>query len=496
MHESAPPLTRATAPAKALVLTEPPSLGIVHIGLGNFHRAHFAVHTAEAIATSGGDWGIYAYSLRSEKNAQALRVQDFLYSVVDIDPQSQRCIIPGIHIGASGGKTGREDVLRHLTDPRTRIISLTITEAGYCYSTQTGGLDDSRPEIIHDRANLDQPQSVIGLLAKALIERAKTHRSPVTILSCDNLTSNGATTKKVLTEFANTLDSESSRHLLASLSTSTSFPNSMVDRIVPGTQERDRLLVAERLGIRDEIPVPAEKFSMWVMEDDFIAGRPAWEKSGVIFSNEVENFETMKLRLLNGSHSLLAYVGALANKVSVPDARFTPWIESAIRKFMKNEMAPTFTMPSTVDLDAYIEELFARWSNTVLADTIARIGSDGSIKLPPRITQTSFWHHERDDPTPLTALILAAWLACCSPPDGFEPGPIARAMKDPAREYLSSLNADSASARTIVERLFSQGRIFPREFNSLTRFKNQVGDYLEVIIAEGIEVATKDATSS
>ena len=490
------PLCRGTAPASALILESPPTLGIVHIGLGNFHRAHFAVHTAEAVASSGGDWGIYAYSLRSQSNADAMRAQDYLYSVVDIDPQSQKCVIPGIHIGASGGQSGQREVLRHLIDPRTRIISLTITEAGYCYSTQTGGLDETRPEIRHDIDNLDTPNSVIGLLAQALIERERTHRSPVTILSCDNLTSNGATTKKVLTEFAQKLNRENSHHLLSYLNTSTSFPNSMVDRIVPGTQERHRLLVAERLGIRDEIPVPAEKFSMWVMEDDFIAGRPAWEKSGVIFTNEVENFETMKLRLLNGSHSLLSYVGALAGKESVPEARFTPWIEDAIRHFMKKEMAPTFHMPRTVDLDLYIEQLFARWSNTVLSDTVARIGSDGSIKLPPRITQTSFWHQQRNNPTPLTALTLAAWLACCSPPEGFAPGSIAEAMKDPAREYLSSLNSDHASAQTIVERLFSQGRVFPREFNSLSQFKEQVSHYLELIVTEGIEVATKEATSS
>lgn len=489
-------LNRTTAPAAALILKQTPQRGIVHIGLGNFHRAHFAVHTADAVAASGGDWGIYAYSLRSESNAQALRAQDFLYSVVDIDPQSQKCVIPGIHVGASGGTAGQEEVLTYLTDANTRIVSLTITESGYCYSTQTGGLDESRAEIIHDRENLDTPHSVIGLLAKALIERASTHGEPVAILSCDNLNSNGATTKKVLLEFAQMLPPEKAELLRMYINQSTSFPNSMVDRIVPGTQERDRLLVADRLGIRDEIPVPAEKFSMWVMEDDFIAGRPDWEKAGVIFSNEVEKFETMKLRLLNGSHSLLAYVGALAGKRSVPDARFTPWIESAVRKFMKEEMARTFTMPSTVNLDSYIEELFARWSNTVLSDTIARIGSDGSIKLPPRITQTSFWHHERKNSTPLTALILASWLACAAPPKGFEPGSIARAMKDPARDYLTSLNADGASAREIVERLFSHGRIFPREFNSLTQCKDQVGDYLEVIIVEGIEVATRKATSS
>ena len=495
-RELKPLLTRATAPASALLLAQPPKLGIVHIGLGNFHRAHLAVHTAEAVAAKGGDWGIYAYSLRSNEIARALREQDFCYTVVDIHPDSEKSLIPGIHCGASGGPEAHQEVFQHLIDERTRIISLTITETGYCYSTETGGLDNSRREIIEDLRSLTQPQSVIGLLAKALLVRAQTHRAPVTILSCDNLTANGATTKKVLCEFSQQLDSASAEILIAYLDSKTSFPSSMVDRIVPSTTERHKALVSERLGIRDEIPVPAEKFSMWVLEDDFIAGRPAWEEAGVLFSNEVEKFETMKLRLLNGSHSLLAYVGALAGKVTVPDARFTPYIESAVRQFMKSEMAPTFTMPAAINIDGYIEALFSRWSNTTLSDTTARIGSDGSIKLPPRITQTSLWHGERKHQTPMTALILASWLACMAPPRGFEPGEIARAMKDPAREYLSSLSADGVTPAQIIERLFSEGKIFTRELNSLQALKAETTYLLEKIITDGIEATTMALISS
>lgn len=495
-ERTSPRLNRLSAPSSALVLDQPPSLGIVHLGLGNFHRAHLAVHTAEAVAAAGGDWGIYAYSLRSDQNARALIAQDSLYTVVDIHPDSEKTIIPGIHIGASGGPDAHQEVLARLVDPRTRIISLTVTESGYCYSTETGGLDDSRQEIIHDLEDLTNPHSAIGLIAKAFLERAQGHNAPVTVLSCDNLTSNGSTTKRVLREFASKLKPELSAPLLAYIESKTSFPNSMVDRIVPSTEDRHRDLVADRLGIRDEIPVPAEKFSMWVLEDDFIAGRPGWEQVGVLFSNEVDRFETMKLRLLNGAHSLIAYVGALAGKESVPDARFTPYIEGAVRRFMLQEMAPTFTMPSAIAIDAYIEDLFSRWSNTVLSDTTARIGSDGSIKLPPRITQTSLWHGERKNPMPMTALIIAAWLACLAPPQGFEPGSIARAMKDPARDYLANLSEGGASPKEIVQRLFSEGKVFSRELDELSDLKDLVAQYFQQILDEGIEATTKGATSS
>ncbi len=496
MRESRPDLNRLSAPTAHLLLKNPPKLGIVHIGLGNFHRAHGAVHTAEAVAAAGGDWGIYAYSLRSNKNASEMARQDFLYTVVDIHPDSDRIVIPVIHVGASGGPAALGDVLTQLIDENVRIITLTITESGYCYSTETGGLDLTRPEIQHDVQDLSEPRSVIGLLAKAFLQRATTHGNPVTVLSCDNLTSNGATTKRVLSEFAAHIQIEDSQRLLDYINDATSFPNSMVDRIVPSTEERHRILVAERLGIHDAITVPAEKFSMWVMEDNFIAGRPAWEKVGAVFSDEVDKFETMKLRLLNGSHSLLAYVGALAGKVTIPEARFTPQIETAVRKFMKNEMAPTFTMPKDIDIDQYIEDLFSRWSNTILADKIARIGSDGSIKLPPRITASSLWHGERENPTPMTALILAAWLACICPPDGFEPGAPAGEMKDPALSYLATLTGGGAAPGEIVERLFREGKVFSRELDSLVQLKESAIKSLELIVTQGIDAALREAISS
>jgi len=490
---SARPLQLTTAPKDALLVKQRPALGIVHIGMGNFHRAHMAVHTAEAVAESGGDWGIFGYSLRSQKLSNQLATQDYLYTVLDIHPDSDKTIIPNIHVGALGGPEAINEIIEIASRPEVKIISLTITEGGYCYSTQTGGLDNSRPEIINDLTNLDKPQSVIGLLARALLARAKNGNAPVTILSCDNLTSNGSTTKRVLLEFATLLPEPKGRELRDFIEKYVSFPNSMVDRIVPGTEEKHIELVRERLGIADLAPVPAEKFSMWVLEDDFIAGRPNWEKSGVIFSHEVDAYETMKLRLLNGSHSLIAYVGALLNKVTVPEARFTPTIEEAVRKFMASEMLPTFTMPSAITFDGYVEDLFSRWSNTVLSDKISRIGSDGSIKLPPRITETTIEHYRSGKKAPLTALTIAAWIACVVDIPNFSPGAIASEMKDPSLQYLRSLAVDNSSPAAIVEKLFNDGKIFSVELGSIASFKKAVAYYLTKIISEEIASAVKDA---
>jgi len=486
---SAQPLQLTTAPVDAMVIKKRPLLGIVHIGMGNFHRAHFAVHTAEAVAEMGGDWGIFGYSLRSKKLTDQLAKQDFLYTVLDIHPDSDKTIIPNIHVGALGGPESINQIIEIASEPSVKIISLTITEGGYCYSTQTGGLDHSRAEIIHDVANLASPKSVVGLLVRILLNRAALNHAPVTIVSCDNLTANGSTTKRVLLEFAERLSLQERERLTTFIETSTSFPNSMVDRIVPSTEDRHIEMVAERLNVADLVPVPAEMFSMWVLEDDFIAGRPAWEKAGVIFSNEVDAYETMKLRLLNGSHSLIAYVGALLHKVTVPDARNTPLIEEAVRKFMAVEMLPTFTMPSTVEFTSYVTDLFSRWSNTVLNDKIARIGSDGSIKLPPRITQTTIAHYADRKSAPLTALTIAAWVACVTSIPSFEPGEVATAMKDPSLDYLRALGEADSSPSAIIEKLFGEGKIFATELGAIVPFREDVAFYLEKIINEGVESA-------
>jgi fructuronate reductase len=234
---------------------------------------------------------------------------------------------------------------------------------------------------------------------------------------------------------------------------------------------------------------------MWALEDNFIAGRPAWEKVGVIFTNHVEQFEIMKLRLLNGAHSLLAYFGALAGAETIPDSRFQPFIEESLRTVLANEYLPTLTMPHGISAESYIEQLFSRWSNTVLADKTNRVGSDGSTKLPQRISEPAITIVGQGKIPEFLALTVSAWLACIAPINGFEPGPHARAMKDPAQSRLLEFAARASNGTEMVDLLFSEGNIFSPELASLSGFTSRIAEYLDLIITSGIKPAAELALS-
>jgi fructuronate reductase len=486
-------LSRKTAPADALIIkSQTPQTGIVHLGLGNFHRAHLAIYTANAVAESGGDWGIYAYSFRSKSLAEALNAQDLLYSVIDFAPTSEKVVIPAIHTAAVAGPEKAGEVIHQIAQPSTKIISITVTEAGYSISQKTGGLDVESTDIQSDIAG-NSPVTLVGLIARGLQSRLKNCSAPITVLSCDNLSGNGDRTKQQVTEFIQALPSNESAELLSYIEENVTFPNSMVDRIVPGTEERHITLAMQRLGVRDSSPVPAEPFSMWAIEDNFAAGRPAWEKAGAIFTTNVEQFEIMKLRLLNGAHSLLAYFGALDNQETIPGSRFQPFIEKSLRQVLFNEYLPTLTMPEGLSADSYIDQLFSRWSNTVLGDKTNRVGSDGSTKLPQRITEPVLFLSEHQKSTEFLALTVAAWLACIAPMSDFEPGIHARAMKDPAQVRLQEFAKASKTPHELVTKVFSDGNIFSPALASISTFTESVAEYLDLIFSSGIQGAVEKA---
>ena len=490
-----PLLNLKTAPQEALLLQQTPTTGIVHIGLGNFHRAHLAVYTALAVQANGGDWGIFAYSMRSTATPDSMTAQDNLYSVVTISPDSDQIIIPAIHTKVLGGPERVGEVLREIAQSATKIITLTVTEAGYSISQETNGLDLGSPDIQWDLTHPATPKTAIGIIVRGLQLRAQSHKSPITVLSCDNLSSNGNRTAQLVGQFVAALPEFESQELDAYISTLVTFPNSMVDRIVPGTQPRHIEMVANRLGVHDQSPVPAEAFTMWVLEDNFAAGRPDWEINGAIFTKDVEGYEVMKLRLLNGAHSLLSYLGALAGEETIPGARFLPFVEQALQTILYKEFLPTFTLPIGVEADKYIAQLFSRWSNTVLGDLTSRVGSDGSTKLPQRITQPVLFHALNQEIPQYIALTIAAWLACIAPLAGFEPGKYADAMKDPAKEKLVGFAASSTSPSDFVRWVFTGAGIFALELATLSEFHNQISIYLDLIMREGIEAASKYAHS-
>lgn len=472
-----------------------PRTGIVHIGLGNFHRAHLAVYTAKAIAAGGGDWGIFASSRRADVPA-ALRAQDLLYSVVDIAPGTEAITVPAVHTAVLGRGDESALVVAEIGKATTKIVTLTVTEAGYTFSPRTHGLNLDSPLVQGDLAGATSPATAIGQIARGLQLRARTHGAPVTVLSCDNLVDNGDHTAHLVRHFAQLLPPDQRDELLGFIDSCVTFPNSMVDRIVPATDDRHRAMAAERLGVTDAIPVPAEPFSMWVLQDRFAAGRPQWEAGGAIFTDDVAPYDLLKLRLLNGTHSLLAYLGALDGRETIPDARSQGFIEQAAGILLRDEYLPTLTVPAAVDAEEYIEHLFSRWSNSVLADPTSRVGSDGSVKLPQRITEPVQQHIAAGVMPEHICLTVAGFLACMAPLDGFEPGPFARAMVDPAKDRLAALAGKCSTAQDLAWAVFERGDVFAPVLAEQPGFVDRVGEYLDLIMTSGIRAAAAQAARS
>ena len=473
-----------------------PSAGIVHLGLGNFHRAHEAVYTHAAIAAEGGDWGIIGVSSRSDEIPKAMHAQDMLYTVVEISPEGSRFSIPQVHRDAFVAADDPQRVISAIGDVGTKIVSLTVTENGYNYSPATGLLNGQDPSVQHDLAHRSTPRTPIGQIVRGLQQRAGTHGEPITVLSCDNLADNGHHTQRLVREFATMLPSNEAAEIVAWIDAYVSFPSSMVDRIVPATTDHYRDLVSAQCGYRDLIPVPAEPFSMWIMEDNFIAGRPAWEAGGAIFSNEVSAYEQLKVRLLNGTHSLIAYLGALSGAATIPQAVTQPQIETAARTVLRDEYLPSVSVPKGVDVQAYEEQLFSRWQNTALGHRTSQVGSDGSVKLRQRIPIPALQMLERGQMPHLLALTVAGYLSCIAPLNGFDPGVQAKAMEDPARKLLAGLASRAHSGQEFAEMVLRDNKLLGVRLAESTDFIKRTGALVDVIQGAGPFAAISEATNA
>lgn len=485
-------LTAATTPASALLHNRGPlATGIVHLGLGNFHRAHQAVHTAVALAAEDGPWGILGVANRSATVVDALREQDLRYAVLTVAPQESRASVPAVHTGALVAAHDPDAVVAAIAAPGTAMVTLTVTEHGYHFSSRTDGLDLDDPAIRADVRGAAPPVTPIGLVARGLQRRARTHGAPITVLSCDNLASNGDTTARLLHDFAAALPAAEAAELLDWLARSVAFPNSMVDRIVPATTDADRATAARLLGVRDAVPVPAEPFTMWVLQDRFAAGRPRWERSGAVFTDDVEPYEVLKLRLLNGTHSLIAYLGALAGAATIPEAIGNTFVAEAAQHAISDYL-PTVEVPADVDLDAYVGALFARWANTALGHGTHQVGSDGSGKLRQRIPDPAVARLAAGHLPHLLALTVAAYLSCIAPPAGFDPGPHAAVMVDPARQRLAAARAGAVSTAAFVDAVLDTG-LLGSELVRYPEFAARVAELADVITRFGSAAAAADA---
>ena len=424
-----------------------PKVGIVHLGLGAFFRAHGAIYVAEAMAVSGGNWGITAASLQSPATRNALQPQGFCYTALEAGPDGDRAQIIEVVGAVLVAPEDPQALIDAMTDPAVKIVSLTVTEKGYCHHPATGALNCSHPDIIHDLQN-PLPRSAPGFLVRALLARRKLGLKPFTVLSCDNLPDNGAVVRGVVLEFARRLDPA----LAGWIAAEGRFPATMVDRIVPATRPEDLDRVALLTGFHDAGPVIHEPFRQWVIEDDFVGGaRPDFGAVGVQMVADVAPYELMKLRMLNGSHSALAYLGFLAGHETISDTIADPVFAGFAQHLWREEIIPVLAAPPGADLPAYASALLKRYRNPAIRHRCWQIAMDGSQKLPQRILGTLA---AAKTPCPGLNLALAGWMVYVGGVD-FSGLPID--VRDPlAAELRARANAaDPVAALLELRAVFS-----------------------------------------
>jgi len=461
--------------------------GIVHLGLGAFHRAHQAVMTEAVLDAGARDWGIIAASLRSPATRDALAPQDGLYAVAtrEDDRQTLRVIgsLSGLHVAPEDPAA----LLRAMTDPRIRIVSLTVTEKGYCHDPASGELDAAHPDIRHDLGAPGAPRSAPGFLVEALRLRRAAGIAPFTVLCCDNLPANGATVGRVTARLGALRDAD----LGAWIAGEVAFPGTMVDRIVPATTEEDRARIAAALGCDDAWPVVGEAFSQWVIEDHFPSGRPEWEIGGATFVADVAPFELMKLRMLNGAHSALAYLGYLAGHETVAEASNDPVLAAYLHGLWA-EIAPAIPAPPGVELLDYATRLLARFRNRALRHRTWQIAMDGSQKLPQRLLETVRMRLAGGQPIPHLALAIAAWLRYVGG-RGEDGAPID--VRDPlAAPLRQALDAAGGDASRLVSAALRFGAIFGDDLPCMPQLRAALMESYTLLAGVGARDAARTVT--
>lgn len=395
--------------------------GIIHIGVGNFHRAHQAMYMHKLFdAGLALDWGIRGAGIKSydADMRNKLQQQDWLSTVVELDDKNLTAQVSASMIDFI--ENDADTLVAALSEAEIRIVSLTITEGGYFMDDKTGTFDLNHPEIQADINNIDKPSTVFGLIINALQHRRKQGVNPFTILSCDNIPHNGDVTARVVLEMANAIDSDLANWIRANVT----FPNSMVDCITPATSSQERERLTSLFGIEDQAPVFCEPFRQWVLEDNFVNGRPPLEQVGAEFVKDVAPFELMKLRILNGGHAAIAYPGALLGLSFVHDVMSDPLIRPYLKKLVTEEIIPTLPAVPGVDFEDYFSIIESRFSNPEVRDTVPRLCQDASNRLPKFILPIIAANLEQGHDCKGLALVVALWCRLC-----FESGVSQSALK-------------------------------------------------------------------
>jgi len=383
--------------------------GIVHIGVGGFHRAHQAMYINELLKIPGSEsWAICGVGLLEANRSlrDVLVKQDYLYSLTVRHPNGQiDHQVIGSMIDFLFAPDNKQLVIDKLVNLETKIVSLTITEGGYNCNPATGEFDYSNKDIIHDMNHPDDPITAFGYLTAALKQRKALDMKPFTIQSCDNIQHNGDMTRKMLLAFVNKNDTEFGQWIADNVA----FPNAMVDRITPVTTKADIEHVANTLHINDEWPITCEAFTQWVIEDKFSDGRPALDIVGAQFVSDVTPYEKMKIRLLNASHSVLGLLGSIHGFATIDESVSDPLFATYLRCFMDDEVTPLIEQLEGIDLTQYKDTLIERFANPNIKDSLARICLESSAKLPKFIIASINENIALGRDTSLATLVIATW---------------------------------------------------------------------------------------
>jgi mannitol 2-dehydrogenase len=456
--------------------------GIVHVGLGNFHRAHQAWYLHRLMQQGLAlDWAIIGAGVRPYDAAMRTRLlaQDCLTTLIELDPSGRSAEVTGAMIDYLPIEDGNGALIARMASPDIRIVSLTVTEGGYYVDAATGGLDVTHPDIAHDAANPDRPHSVFGALVAALAQRRAAGQGPFTVQSCDNLQGNGAITRQAVVSLARL----SNPDLADWIDAKASFPDSMVDCIVPATGPKEIALVRE-LGIDDAAPVTHENYRQWVIEDDFCAGRPEWDKVGAILTDDVHAYETMKIRILNAGHQILANAGELLSVETIADCMAHPLIAALFAKVEHEEIVPYVKPVPGMTPAGYADLIATRFSNPAIHDTTRRVAFDGSSRHAGFVLPILRDALAAGGPVEGLSLVEALWARMCA--GTREDGTIIEA-NDP---YWDDLAAAAQRARARPLAWLEQRNIYG-DLATNARFAEAFARWLGLIWSEGSAAALR-----
>jgi len=458
------------------------SSGIVHIGVGNFHRAHQAWYLHRLMDEGlAHDWAIVGAGVRPADAAmrERLLAQDCLTTLIELDPAGKSAEVVGSMTGFVAVEEGNGALIAQLASPAIRIVSLTVTEGGYFVDPATKGFEAGHPDIVHDAANPSRPRTAFGAIIAALALRRASGAGPFTALSCDNLQGNGAILRQTLVSLARMSDPA----LASWIAANCSFPNSMVDCIVPATGPRE-LSLAQGFGIEDAAPVTHENFRQWVIEDDFCAGRPQWDHIGATFTTDVHDHEAMKIRILNGGHQVIANPGEILSVETIAGCMAHPLIGSLFRKLAQSEIAlHVKPVPGMTPL-AYVDLIDRRFANPEIRDTTRRVAFDGSSRHTGFLLPVIRDALATGAPLEGLALAEAAWARMCA---GTREDGSTIAPNDP---FWDGLVAAAGVARN-EPRAWLEQRQFYGDLVDAPRFTEAFVRWLATIWAEGMSAAMK-----